>query len=180
MSIRQPPSLLRFAGLAVLIAFLSSALRAAETPPPLEYQVKAAFLLNFTKFIDWPQTEPNGPFSICIVGDDPFGSVLDQMVEGETFQGRKLVVERVRRPPPASCRVVFVGKSEKDVDALLSGLGPGILTVGDAPGFLRVGGMIGFVIAGGKVRFEINENAAARSGLKLSSKLLNVAKSVER
>jgi hypothetical protein len=152
----------------------------AEAPPPLEYQVKAAFLLNFTKFIDWPQSEASSPFGICIVGDDPFGLVLDQMVEGETFQGRKLAVQRVRRPPPSSCQLVFAGKSEKDIDGLLSSLGPGVLTVGEGNGFLRAGGMIGFVIDKGKVRFDINNSASARAGLRLSSKLLSVARSVEK
>ncbi len=71
---------------------------ARGTGPHSEYQVKAAFLLNFTKFIDWPQSEAGSPFGICIVGDDPFGLVLDQMVEGETFQGRKLAVQRGAPP----------------------------------------------------------------------------------
>jgi hypothetical protein len=163
--------------LALSVCILAGA---AEAPPPLEYQVKAAFLLNFTKFIDWPRAEADATFDICLVGGDPFGSVLDQMVEGETFQGRKLAVQRVRRPVPASCHVVFVAKAEKDVEMLLSSLGPGVLTVGEESGFVRAGGMIGFVIADRKVRFDINESASARAGLKISSKLLSIARSVEQ
>jgi YfiR/HmsC-like len=162
---------------------LQPPVRAAEPAPPLEYQVKAAFLLNFTAFIDWPSPVPvSAPesFDICILGDDPFGAVLDQMLEGETRQGRKLAVQRVRRPVPPSCRILFVGKTEKDLGALLSALGPGVLTVGDETGFLRAGGMIGFVVENRRVRFDINEAAAARAGLKISSKLLSVARSVEK
>jgi hypothetical protein len=159
--------------------------RAVEEAPPLEYQVKAAFLLNFTKFIDWPQAESTGvdpPFDICILGDDPFGMVLDQIVEGETFQGRKLTVQRMQHALSASCKVVFVSKSEKekDIEAILAGLGTGVLTVSDRPGFLRAGGMVEFVIENRRVRFDINEAAASRAGLKLSSRLLSVARSVEK
>jgi hypothetical protein len=168
---------LRYGMLALSVCLLAGA---AEAPPPLEYQVKAAFLLNFTKFIDWPQSESAAPFDICLVGDDPFGAVLDQMVEGETFQGRKLAVQRVRRPVPAACHVLFIAKSEKDVEGLLSSLGPGVLTVGEESGFLHAGGMIGFVIAERRVRFDINEGASARAGLRISSKLLSIARSVEK
>jgi hypothetical protein len=144
--------------------------------------VKAAFLLNFTKFIDWPQTEAVGAdtqLAICLLGDDSFGSVLDQMLEGETVGGRKLSVQRVQRPLP-SCRVLFVGKSEKDVSGILSRLGPGVLTVGESAGFLRDGGMIDFVVDDRRVRFDINQPAVVRAGLKVSSKLLNVARLVEK
>jgi hypothetical protein len=171
--------MLRFAGPVVLMGLLA----AAEAAPPLEYQVKAAFLLNFTKFTDWPPSETaiaETPFDICIVGEDPFGSVLDQMVEGETFQGRRIAVQRVRRPLPAACQVVFVDKAEKDVEGLLSEVGTGVLTVGEAPGFLRAGGIIGFVVENRRVRFDVNQGAAARARLRISSKLLSVARSVEK
>lgn len=151
--------------------------------PPLEYQVKAAFLLNFTKFIEWPPLEPADAApstSICIVGDDPFGRVLDQMVAGETLQGRKLTVERVMRPVPSSCRVVFVSRSEKDVPGFLASLPSGVLTVGDDPAFLRQGGMIAFVVDRRRVRFDINQAAALKSAVRISSRLLSVARLVEK
>jgi hypothetical protein len=156
---------------------------AAAPSEPLEYQVKAAFLLNFTKFIEWPRLESealDSPSAICILGEDPFGSTLDQMVEGETLLGHRITVQRVRRPSPSSCRVLFVSRSEKDVEGLLAAVRPGVLTVGEAPDFLHDGGMIDFVVEKGRVRFDINEGAAARAGLKLNSRLLNVARSVER
>jgi hypothetical protein len=158
-----------------------NALAAVEAPR--EYEVKAAFLLNFTKFIDWPATASGGadtPFSICILGDDPFGAALDRMVEGESVNGRKLVIERSGSPPPESCQVLFASGSEKDFSKVLAGLGPGVLTVGEGDRFLRDGGMIAFVVEHRRVRFDINQAAASKAELKISSKLLSVARTVEK
>jgi YfiR/HmsC-like len=156
----------------------------AAAVEPLEYQVKAAFLLNFTKFVEWPASafaQADSPVSICILGDDPFGSALDQIVAGEVVDGRKVAAERIRRPPaPQACQVLFVGKLEKGVEKLLLELKPGILTIGEGEGFLRDGGMIAFVLENRRVRFQINNTAAQNAGLKLSSKLLNVATVVEK
>lgn len=174
----QVPAILFCLGL-----FLCVAAPPAHAEQSLEYQVKAAFLLNFTKFIEWPPDESAGPdssFEICILGDDPFGTALDQMVEGETLRGRRMTVQRVRRPPPPSCRVLFIGKMEKDLASLMTDLAPGVLTVGDGPGFLRDGGMIAFLLDNNRVRFDINQSVAARAGLNISSKLLKVARSVEK
>jgi hypothetical protein len=150
---------------------------------PLEYQVKAAFLLNFTKFAEWPVTAfvaPDSPIAICILGDDPFGNALDQIVAGEVVDGRKVAVRRIKQAPlPKSCQVLFAGSSEKDVLKILPGLGPGVLTVGEGEGFVGGGGMIAFVIENRRVRFGINQTAAENAGIKLSSRLLKVAKSVE-
>jgi len=157
--------------------------RASAADERLEYQVKAAFLLNFTKFIEWPASAfdtPDSPIVICVLGDDPFGKTLDQIVAGEVVGGRKIVVQRIKRvPPPKSCQELFVYKQEKEVLKSLSAVGPGILTIGEGESFVRDGGMIAFVVENRRVRFGINGAAAASAGLKLSSKLLNVAKSVE-
>ena len=172
--------------LACLIAQLSvvSPSSSPAADEPLEYQVKAAFLLNFTKFVEWPATafeNSDSPISICILGDDPFGSTLDKIVEGETVEGRKVTIQRIKRaPPPKSCPVVFVSKPGKDIAAVLSGLGPGVLTVGEGDTFLHASGMIAFVIENRRVRFDINQTSAENAGLKLSSKLLTVARTVER
>ena len=107
--------------------------------PPSEYQVKAAFLLNFTKFIDWPDsafTSADMPISICILGEDPFGPGLDKIIEGETVNNRRLSVQRVRRLPLPGCHVLFVGQEEKEPGKILAGLRPGILTVGEGERFL--------------------------------------------
>jgi hypothetical protein len=156
--------------------------RAAEEP--LEYKVKAAFLLNFTKFVDWPAAafaEPDSPFLICILGEDPFGQTLDQLVAGEVVNGRKVAVQRIRNSPaPKSCKVLFIGRSVGDLPELLPSLGQGLLTVGDREDFIGEGGMIAFVIENRRVRFDINQAAAENAGLKLSARLLNVARSVKR
>src|ERR1019366_6472231 len=152
----------------VLAALLP--LRAADLS--LEYQVKAAFLLNFTKFIDWPP-EPDvtaTPSAICILGDDPFGPALDQMVNGETLQGRRLEVMRVHRPVPAACKVLFISRSEKDIAGILESLDPGILTGGEGGAFLQAGGIADFVVENHRVRFDISQSAAARAKLRISSK----------
>ena len=169
--------------LLVIGAGLNPALFGQETSGPLEYQVKAAFLLNFTKFIEWPASafrQPDSPVSICILGADPFGGALDQMVSGELVNGRKVVTQRIRTaPPPQLCQALFVGGPQKDAGKLLPALGPAVLTVGEGESFIRDGGMIAFVIENRRVRFEINQATAENAGLKLSSKLLSVAKQVE-
>ena len=149
-----------------------------------EYQVKAAFLLNFTKFVEWPASafeDANSPLAICILGDDPFGGALDDLVQGESVNGRKLAVERIRSAPrPKSCQVLYINKAEKGVSAVLSGLGAGVLTVGDGDGFAREGGIIAFVLDGRHVRFDINQRAASDASLAISSRLLNVARTVHK
>jgi YfiR/HmsC-like len=156
----------------------------AAAQPKLESEVKAAFLLNFTRFVDWPAQSfenSSSPLTICIIGDDPFGRVLDQLVEGETSNGRKIEVDRMRRAPAAkSCQVLFVSRSEKNVPALLAGVGTGVLTVSDREKFLNEGGMIALFLEGTHVRFDINLRAATKASLSLNARLLNVARSVQR
>lgn len=148
----------------------------------LEYQVKAAFLLNFAKFVEWPPdsfTSDDAPIAICVLGEDPFGGELERVVEGEKVDAHKLVVRKVHRPLPAkTCQVVFVPKSEKDFAP--AEFERGVLTVGESDDFLRRGGMIAFVIDDRKVRFDISTGAADKAGVKLSSKLLRVARTVEK
>jgi hypothetical protein len=170
--------------IALLVGFgLSGCFGRCEAEElPLEYQVKAAFLMNFTKFVQWPPaafTDTAAPLSICILGDDPFGSAVDQLIQGEIANGRKLAVQRLHNPPPPkSCQVLFVDKSGKETSKTLAALGPGVLTVGQGDGFLHAGGMIAFVIENRRVRFDINQAAAQSAGLAVSSKLLNVARQV--
>jgi hypothetical protein len=170
------------AALCSLLVVCSSVLSAQA--PASEYQVKAAFLLNFTRFIEWPAEAFAGPDSsltICVLGDDPFGGTLDQVVEGEKVKERRLAVQRIRRAPkPKSCQVLFAPDSERDVGEILTDLGPGVLTVGEGDGFLRAGGMIGFIVEGRHVRFDINLRAAANASLNLNARLLNVARTVHK
>jgi hypothetical protein len=148
----------------------------------LEYQVKAAFLLNFTKFIEWPAAgfpAPNSPFEVCVLGDDPFKGALDRIVEGEAVGAHKLLVRRVERQRLSGCRILFVGKSEKNVAGVLDALGIGTLTVGETESFLEDGGIIRFLIENRRVRFDVNQTEAKRAGLNVSSKLLQVARKVD-
>jgi hypothetical protein len=179
---RAPQSSLRVRAAALLLALGFHAVSRAEEP--LEYQVKAAYLLNFTKFVEWPASAfaaSNSPIAICILGDDPFGSALDQMVAGEVVNGRGIVIRKMKSEPALkTCQMLFVSLSEKDPHRLLPGLGPGVLTVGEGENFIREGGMIGFVMENRHVRFGINQAAAEAAGLKVSSKLLNVARPLNR
>lgn len=177
---RHGRSLLRM-GIALALALPFFCRAAGDS---LEYQVKAAFLLNFTKFTEWPSSafaNASSPIAICVLGEDPFGNALNQIVAGEVVNDRKVVVQKAKVAPPSkACQVVFFGASEKDTRRILPGLGPGVLTVGEGEGFVHDGGMIAFVLENRRVRFEINQSAAENAGLKLSSKLLSVAKAVEQ
>ena len=173
-----------------LICLLSAfAAYSQSAEAPVEYQVKAAFLLNFTKFVDWPPASfanQDSPITICILGKDPFGPVLDEIVQGETVNARKVAVQRISQPPgtqqpgPQTCHVVFVSESDKDISKTLSGLGRGVLTVGEGDRFLRDGGMVALVVDNRRVRFDINQTAATAAGLGLSARLLNVARAVQK
>jgi len=167
---------------AMLCLVFTMQTRAADES--LEYQVKSAFLLNFTKFIEWPSSAfeaPNSPIAICILGEDPFGATLDQIVAGEMVNNRKVMVLRIRRTPePKACQVLFLNRPEKEVAGLLGSLEAGVLTVGEGENFIRDGGMIAFVIENRRVRFSANQMAAERAGLKISARLLNVARSVKK
>ena len=136
-------------------------------------------------FVDWPATkqgsDENAPFVIGILGDDPFGKSFDEAATKEKVNGRQVAVKRaVTAAELSECQIVFVSSSEMDrASGALSQLSTnGVLTVGDSPGFARNGGMVGFIKENGKVRFEINTIVAEKSGLKMSSKLLQVGKVV--
>jgi hypothetical protein len=164
-----------------LIAILQASAPAASTK---EYEVKAAFLLNFTQFIQWPAaafSKPDAPLTVGVLGDDPFGSVLDQMFDGEIAQGHKLVIKRSRQVDDLkSCQLLFICKSEKDrlAEILAELKDSTIVTVGEADEFSQHGGIINFYIEDKKVRFEINADAAESRGFKISSQLLKRAKIV--
>jgi len=159
-------------------------LQRAAAEAVLEYEVKAAFLLNFTKFTEWPAgafANPDSPLTICILGQDPYGRALDDVVQGEQVNGHKLAVRRIsENPEPQACQVVFIGNGEKEIRRILGGLGRGVLTAGEGRDFIRDGGIIAFVLENRRVRFDINQSAAEAAGLKLSSQLLSVARSVEK
>jgi len=149
-----------------------------------EYQIKAAFLFNFAKFVEWPPgtfSDASAPLRICVLGQDPFGEDLRKITDQKTVNGRKLEVKHVIDLPEArNCHILFISSSEKlSRKKILQGLqGASVLTVGDTEGFVGEGGMINFVLENDRVKFEVSLVAAERAGLKISSRLLSVAKLV--
>lgn len=168
-------------------AIALSCLTVSGKPPSAgPYQIEAVYLYDFSKFVAWPKHSASAksePFSICVLGEDPFGAVLDTTLSGENIQGNSLVAKRISKPEDAAgCKIVFVSSSEENrlKDILAAFDGANILTVSDIHNFSQRGGMIQFVLEGGKVRFEVNVTNAANAGLTLSADLLQVALAVRR
>jgi hypothetical protein len=152
----------------------------------LEYPVKAAFLLNFASFAEWPQGSPQATsphVSICVLGEDPFGSLLDEVVHGRTIGGRPVDVPRHLGPESVGrCHVLFVSTSETSrLDRILREVSASpVLTVGESRGFLERGGAIRLLVEDNRVRFEVQLRPAARHGPRLSSRLLSLARTVRK
>ena len=174
------------AGAALLAGLVAATCERAGAAAPREYQIKAVFLFNFAKFIEWPAEVFKGdaPFSICILGTDPFGESLDILVSKQVVQGRSIIAHRFTdlgaRP---TCHILFVNNTsgKPSLEAVFADLGPApILTVGDHENFTQQGGCLRFFIAEDRVRFEISLKALERSRLKASSRLLSVARLTEK
>ena len=153
----------------------------AAGPPTPEYKLKAVFLFNFAQFVEWPTEafpEAQTPLIIGVLGEDPFGAYLDEIVRGEKVKQRSLIVQRYRRVDEIkTCHVLFIGRPEADrLGPTLAGLkGRSILTVGESDNFAERGGMIRFVSEKSKIRMKINLEAAKAAGLAISSKVLRAA-----
>jgi len=151
---------------------------------PSEYQVKAVFLFNFSRFIEWPResfSSTNAPFVVGIFGHDPFGSELDEVVKGETVDGHPLVVKRVQSAADAAaCQILFIHQSEdKRLAEAVAAVGSqSTLTVSDLPGSLQRGVMIRLVTQDGRIRMRIDVEAARAARLTISSNLLRSAQVV--
>jgi hypothetical protein len=167
-----------------LLLLLGSALQLyAQAPVQAfdEYQVKAAFLYNFAKFVEWPPgtfASSTDPIGICIVGQDPFGSALENTVQGKKVGDRIFAVRRLPDTQQASqCQILFIGAAEwKRTRALLEAVkSPGVLTVGETDDFTVLGGIIGFRLDGPRVRIKVDLQTAERARLRISSKLLSLA-----
>jgi hypothetical protein len=173
-----------FLAVAIALALVVVAPATAQSPKPLEFEVKATYLLNFGRFATWRLSQPaSQPFAVCIIGRDPFGSTLDHTVAGETIDGRSVIAKRIASAGDATdCRILFVSGSEEGrLPAILPmAQSAGVLTVSDIPRFTDRGGMIQFVSQDKRVRFQVNETAVERAGLTLSSELLRVATAVTR
>ena len=167
-------------GLIVSLAAVSE----ADPTAPSEYAVKAAFLLKFADYVDWPADQRRGasPFVVAVLGTDPFGEQLDEMLARKELRGRKLIARRFSRIEDAAeeANILFISSSERtDLPRILRVLdGRPILTVGDMDHFASRGGIVGFRLQGNTVRFDINLQEAEKAGLKLSSQLLKLARIV--
>jgi YfiR/HmsC-like len=170
--------------LASLLAWVPSLL--AQDPKPTEYQVKAIYLFNFGRFVEWPAsiTTPRAKsFAVCVLGQDPFGAALDAALSGEMINLAPVVARRIPKPEEAvNCRVLFISSSESSqLGEVLASLDKrSVLTVSDMPQFAKRGGMVQFLLDGNRVRFEVNLDATQRVGLNLSSDLLKLAIAVRR
>ena len=145
---------------------------------PIEYRVKAAYIYNFVRYIEYPaDTLGEAPINICVAGRNPFGTLLDELVHGEDVGGRMLVVRVILEPEPG-CHVIFIPRGAA-MPAYMRSVGSApVLTIGETPEFADAGGIITFVLEGRNVRFEINQEAALRARLQISSRLLRLARPV--
>lgn len=151
----------------------------------MEYPVKLAFLYNFTKFVEWPPDsyrDASAPLRICVAGNDPFSDDLIRELQTRTVGGRRVEIKTLKSSDNLKrCHLVFVPATEKKRAAgIVAGLnGSSALTVGESAGFTGLGGMINFTVEDNKVHFEVNIDAAERARLKISSKLLILARIVK-
>lgn len=157
----------------------------ASSNAPLEYEVKAAFLFRFAQFVEWPADtfkRAGEPFTYCTIGEDPFRGALERTLNGKSIGQRALRVEHLSGAGKiGECQVLFVGGpgDKKHVADTLANAGSmPILTVGETEQFAENGGSIGFCTEDNKIRFEVNLDAAGKAGLKISAKLLALAKTV--
>lgn len=168
-------------GALVLLSALPAPARSSH---PTQYDVEAAYLYQFGNFIQWPSksgADRPKTFTICVLGNDPFGDVLDDTLRGSKMNGLPMVSKRVTYVRDAAgCQILFISSSRQDQLAadLIALRGQPILTVSDIPDFVSRGGMVQFVLTEDRVRFEIGLPSAQNAGLKLSSQLLKVAVAV--
>lgn len=184
--VRALDRLPRFSGLVLcgLILLAGGIAVWAQDKSSIEYQVKAAFLYNFAKFVEWPRDSfPNekSPINLCVFRHDPFGNFLDEIIRGKAINGRELRSSRIEELPPLkACQIVFV--SDREVrrlsDILMSLHGSSALVVGESEEFAERGGEIQFFLEDRKLRFSVNVDAVRRARLVVSSKLLALARIV--
>lgn len=171
---------------AAACAFLPIPVLHAQNPRPTDYQVKATYLYNFGRFIEWPgkvAAAQGGSFTVCVLGQDPFGPSLDATLAGETIGGKTVVAKRISSAEESGdCQILFLSLTDDSrLHKIIADLDKkAVLTVSDMSQFVKRGGMIQFVLEGKKVRFEVNLTATQHAGLTLSSELLKVATAVKR
>jgi len=167
--------------LQVALVMLAGNMTASAQQSLSEYKLKALFLYNFGKFVEWPAaafSNADAPMIIGVYGRNPFNDDLENIVKGQTINSHPLVVRQIALLSDLkTCHLLFISASEKnDLSAILKAVrGSSVLTVGETPEFIPAGGMINFFIEDDKIRFEINPEAARQAGLTISSKLLSLA-----
>ena len=169
----------------VILPSLGFEAHAQDSSVSSEYLIKAGFIYNFANLVQWPSnafTQPDAPIVIGILGEDPFGTVLDRVLEGKKVNGRVFVVKRLKSVLDLKeCHIVFVSSSEMAhfAEAIHLAKGMPILTIGENPGFAKRGGIINLVLEDNKVHFEINVEAAKEADLNISARLLALARIVQ-
>ncbi len=164
----------------LLLAGIGAVLVGVNAETLSEYQVKAAFIYNIAKFVDWPQGIDTKTARICIIGSDPFGDNMNAL-QGKPIDGRLISVTNLDSSADLkSCQILFVSSSESgNLDGILRTLsGSSVLTIGDTGGYAQRGVVVNFYLESQKVRFEINIDAAKRAKLNISSQLLKLARIV--
>jgi YfiR/HmsC-like len=185
MKLRSHSIPLRAISLAVLLAV------DCGSPPPLggestgsEYDVKAAFLFHFAQFVEWPADafhDADSPLKYCTIGEDPFRGALDETLKGKSVAHHPLQVQHlIGKGQISGCQILFIGAAEQKRlgEELTSANGHPVLSVGETEHFTTDGGMIGFLMENNKVRFDINLEAAEHAKLKISARLLLLAKDI--
>ena len=173
--------------LSALLIAVTFGLDAAEPKVKLtrEYDLKAAFLFNFAQFVEWPAeafVQADTPFVIGVLGQDPFGNSLDEIVADELIHNRKIVIRRYRDVSEITlCHILYISESETPrLDRIFEFLsGKSILTVGETDHFTRRNGMISFLVVQNKLRLRIHLEAATAAKLTISSKLLRQAETMD-
>lgn len=168
--------------LAAMVSLLSPLCPGESGEDRLEYQVKAAFLFNFLKFVEWPSVASDRPWVIGILGHNPFDGALEQTVRGKVVNGHPVEVRHYARPADVNhCNILFIGRGDYErTGAQLESLfqEPGLLTVGEAAGFLKSGGIINFYLLDNHVHFEIRPALARSAGLHVSAQLLKLGRTL--
>jgi hypothetical protein len=175
---------MRWAVSMALILPLVSFPTIAQTPLAAEYRAKANYLVNFPIFIEWPaegMPSAKAPFVVCGFGEFPFGTSLAEIARGKTVHDRRIEIRWVRKQQElSSCQILFVSRSEEKRynQALDAVRGLMVLTVGETPDFLDAGGVMAFSSDRGTIQFDVNLDAASKAHLKISSRLLALARHV--
>lgn len=174
MAILMRAPLMRLLACHALLGMLAT----AAIAEPVEYAVKAAYLTKFGIYVDWPGIAPETPLNLCLAGADPFGKALDSAATSQQPGNRPIVVRRLPAiTPESNCQIAFFSNTDPNASQAIDSLrGSPVLTVSDSGG---KGAIVNFVLKDNRVRFEIDEGAAAKNNLVLSSKLLGLAVNVK-